>query len=475
MSEPEHPGRTGRVATLWRRAHVPVDPASLVAFRVAFGLLGVVSAFRFLDFGWDERLFAAPIFRFRYFGLDWVPVPASGTITAIFVALMVLGGLVALGLFYRVAVAAFAALFTYVQLIDVTTYLNHYVLVSLLALWMSVMPLAAHGSLDAWLRRRRALPEAPPLRAWMLWALRLQIGVVYVNAALAKATPDWLLHGQPMGIWLAARTDTPLVGGLFGHHETALVLGWAGFLYDLSIPLWLSWRRTRVPAYVLLLVFHGMTHVLFDIGMFPFIMSVAATIFFDPSWPRRVFRWREGMRRVTPRVPTPSRPRLLLAAALALFSLVQVLWPLRTHAYGGNVLWHEQGMRFSWRVMCREKNGSIRYRVRWAGSGRERYVFPQRYLTDHQEREMAGQPDLVLQLAHHVAEDHVRRGHEDVEVRVDAWVSLNGRPMARMIDPDVDLAQVDDGFSKAAWILPAPSGAPIRLRRPAGRVAEGER
>ncbi len=459
---------------LWARGHAPVDPASLVAFRVAFGLLGMVSAERFLSFGWDERLFDAPSFHFRYYGFGWVPTPPDGVVTGLFVAILALGSLIAFGLVTRLATVLFAVLFTYVQLIDVTTYLNHYVLVSLLAFWMCLMPLGARGSLDAWIRARRGRPPRPPLRAWMLWALRFQVAVVYVNAALAKATGDWLLHGQPMGIWLAARTDTPLVGDLFAHHEVALVLGWAGFLYDLTIPLWLSLRRTRVPAYTLLLVFHGMTAVLFDIGMFPWIMTAAATIFFEPAWPRRLLGRLVGPRDEASRPIEPTRPRRGLAVTLAIFALLQVLWPLRAHAYGGNVLWHEQGMRFSWRVLCREKNGSIRYRVRWTGSERERYVFPQRYLTDHQEREMAGQPDLVLQLAHHVAADHRARGYEDVEVRVDAWVSLNGRRMARMIDPDVDLSRVPDGLGKASWILPAPGGAPIRLQRPP-RVAEDER
>ena len=40
---------------------------------------------------------------------------------------------------------------------------------------------------------------------------------------------------------------------------------------------------------------------------------------------------------------------------------------------------------------------------------------------------MSGQPDLILQLAHHIRDDFERRGQGPVEVRVDALVSLNGR------------------------------------------------
>lgn len=123
--------------------------------------------------------------------------------------------------------------------------------------------------------------------------------------------------------------------------------------------------------------------------------------------------------------------------------------------------------------MVREKNASVTFRVRARGWPHERLVMPDTYLTAVQEREMATQPDLVLQLAHHVADDMRRRGLTEVEVRADVLASLNGRPMARLIDPDVDLARVeDDPFAPAPWILPAPSGAPPTLgRRTAALVA----
>jgi hypothetical protein len=141
-----------------------------------------------------------------------------------------------------------------------------------------------------------------------------------------------------------------------------------------------------------------------------------------------------------------------------------LLVPLRFLAYGGNVRWHEQGMRFSWRVMIREKNGSVTYVVRSKTTGRVWHVSPARYLTDIQEREMSGQPDLILELAHHVRDDFERRGLGPVEVRVDALVSLNGRRLAPLIDPTVDLSTVKDGIGRASWILPAPEGPPPRLR-----------
>ena len=77
---------------------------------------------------------------------------------------------------------------------------------------------------------------------------------------------------------------------------------------------------------------------------------------------------------------------------------------------------------------------------------------------------MSGQPDQILQLAHVIARDLREEGHASVEIRVDALASLNGRSMQPLIDPDVDLASIDDGLGSATWITPAPTGPPLKLR-----------
>src|SRR5690606_24591775 len=170
-----------------------------------------------------------------------------------------------------------------------------------------------------------------------------------------------------------------------------------------------------------------------------------------------------GTPQASPAPPRRRAPRLAIALGLA-YAAFQVALPLRFVLYGGNVRWHEQGMRFSWRVMVREKNGSITFFVRQQRTGRVWHVSPRSYLTPIQEREMAGQPDLILQLAHHVREDFERKGLGPVEVRAEALVSLNGRRLAPLIDPNVDLTAVQDGLGKASWILPAPSQRPPHIR-----------
>ena len=121
-------------------------------------------------------------------------------------------------------------------------------------------------------------------------------------------------------------------------------------------------------------------------------------------------------------------------------------------------------MRWAWKVKVRAKNGAVSYRVKLA-DGRSQIVSPRRYLTDYQQREMSGQPDLILQLAHHIGNEYNLRGQGPVRVYADARVSLNGRAAAVLIEPDVDLMRVRDGVGVASWITPAPSSVPIRLDR----------
>ncbi len=450
----------------------PLDGSALTAFRVAFGLLVAVSAARFFFYGWIEDFLLKPRFVFTYFGFSFVTRPSSPVLTAMFAALFFLGLFVALGLFYRVAIVLLFLVFTTIELIDVTNYLNHYYLVSLLALLLSFMPLGQMNALDVLIARKFRKTKGQPrttFPAWMTYLLRAQVAIVYFYAGLAKATTDWLVHAQPLNLWLSARTATPLIGPFLDQRWAAYVFSWAGFLFDSTIALFLLFGRTRPFAYVAVVVFHVMTSVLFPIGMFPYIMMVAALVFFSPSWPRYwIAKLTSAKSHATVASSPNARPLIVaecIGATLAIAYLAfQILFPLRHRLYGGNVLWHEQGMRFSWKVMVREKNASVTYLVRDPRTQREWEVQPRRYLDRRQEKEFGGQPDLVLQLAHVIAKDERERLGSDVEVRADVLVSLNGRSMHPLVDRTVDLAKVEDGFQRFSFVLPEPTEPPPHLR-----------
>jgi len=436
----------------------PIDGAWLAAFRIGYGLALAVSMWRFIAYGWVTDFFVRPTFFFKYWGFEWVQPLPEPWLYALFWGLVGAALCMAAGFLFRIASALFALGLIYVQLIDVSTYLNHYYLAALLAILLAVSPAHRCFAVDAWLARRR---ESHVSAAW-LYLFRTQVGAVYVFAGLAKLQSDWLLHAQPLRIWLAASTSLPWVGPLLMLPGVPLVFSWCGFVFDTTVVGFLLWPRARPYAYAVLLAFHAMTRVLFPIGMFPVIMSLAALVFFSPSWPRRLWR---GLGTAPSAVPLnkPKLQRTFLWLG-ASYLAVQVLLPFRYLAYGGNVLWHEQGMRFSWRVMVRAKGGGTTFVV-YSPLARHSYdVSPREYLTRFQESEMSSQPDLILQLAHHIHDDFQRRGYGDVEVRAQSRVGLNGRKSAPFVDESVNLAQLRDGLAPARFVLPSPSQPPVHTR-----------
>lgn len=442
--------------TISQAALRQVDIASLAAFRILFGIVMCAGLVRFLATGWIEKMYGEPSWFFTYVGFGWVRPWPVWAMYVHYCVLALLAICIAVGAFYRIACLLFVVGFAYTQLIDVTNYLNHHYLVVLVAVQLAFLP--AHGAWSIDAHRKPALRRTT-VPVWMVWLVRFQIGVVYVFAGLAKLKGDWLLYGQPLNLWLSARTETPLIGWLFAKPEVALAMSWAGFAFDTTITAWLSWPKTRLPAYAVLVVFHGLTGYLFNIGMFPLIMTTSALILFSPSWPRRLIK------RLGPppsSLPTSSAkiPRAV-ALVIALHVVVQLALPLRHLVYPGPVLWNEDGMRFAWHVMVREKHGSVMFVAHFA-DGRALQIPPNNYLTWRQEREMATQPDLILQLARRIGDDLHRRGHRDFGLHAITSVSLNGRPPVPMIDPDVDLLRVRD-FGPRTWVSAPPDSDPADI------------
>jgi hypothetical protein len=257
-------------------------------------------------------------------------------------------------------------------------------------------------------------------------------------------------------MWLAGRTGMPFVGWMLDERWAGHVASWLGAAFDLTIVVWLLWRRTRLGAWLAVVVFHVLTWRLFAIGVFPWVMIAATTIFFDQSWPNRyldrLFHPRVEAR---PRVERPDavRPTLGWVAAAGIWAVVQVAVPLRHFAYAGDVRWTEEGYYGSFRVMLTEKAGLLEFVVTDPATGERWTVAPTSVLTDWQARQAVVRPDLTLAAAYLVADDFARRGHADVEVRADSWVSFNGRRRQRMIDSAVDLAALGRRARSSDYVL----------------------
>lgn len=420
----------------------------MVTFRVLFGLLMFVSVIRFWSNGWIESQFIDPSFHFKYFGFYWVP-ELNAEATYLLFAIMAVSSLgIAFGAAYRVSAVLFFLSFSWVELLDATYYLNHYYFVSLVALIMVFLPAHRAHSLDVFLGLVNSRSKIPALG---LNLIKFQLGLVYFMAGVAKLNADWLLEAMPLAIWLPAQSHLPVIGGLMTYTESAYIFSWAGALYDLLIPFVLLSSRFRWIGYGAVIIFHLLTWWFFQIGMFPFIMIGATLVFFSSDLHERIHRFVRW--KYNPSENRVSRVKPISMSVMSAFVIFQLIFPFRHVFYPGNMYWTEEGYRFGWRVMLMEKAGHAQFRVRDT-AGSEIWVDNGDFLNPVQEKMLSTQSDFMLQFADHLKEYYTDQGVEVEKVTADVFVTLNGRSSRRFIDPEVDLASLDDSWTHKSWILP---------------------
>ena len=473
-----------------------VDTGSLVSFRIFFGLVMLWEVYRFFDRGWIDRYWSEPVFNFTYEWFEWVePLSADG-MTALFYLLGLLSVFIIIGLFYRVSAWLFFLIFTYMFLLEQARYLNHFHLVILISFLMALLPAHRTFSVDSWLFPKLRSEWVP---RWTVLLLQFQIGIVYFFGGIAKLNRDWLT-GSPMDAWLPRRSDFPVIGSYFDLPEVIYFVSYSGLLLDLlAFPL-LMIRKTRPWMVLALVMFHFMNDRLFTIGIFPWFMIAALTIFLPPDWPKQLYRYiadkslhiklfliavglsgayfgawfHEGISTVPfltaflitliliwdfnkkPEVPRGTIPVKLNTSAnrwivggLALWVMFQVLLPLRHVAIPGNPSWTEEGHRFAWHMKLRSKSCNETFYIKHRETGERIEINGMPFLENWQRRKVSARPQLVIQYASYLSSiSHNQPVYANIEC------SLNGGPYRQLIDPGVDLTKVKfRDWKKNDWIL----------------------
>ena len=127
---------------------------SLSVFRFLFGLLMSVSIVRFWLKGWIEELYINPTFHFSYSFFEWVKPFGEYTYLLFFIC-FISALLVCIGLKYRLSIIVFFLSFTYIELMDKTTYLNHYYFVSVVSFLLIFLPANLSFSVDSILKKKK--------------------------------------------------------------------------------------------------------------------------------------------------------------------------------------------------------------------------------------------------------------------------------------------------------------------------------
>lgn len=411
----------------------PIDSAILIYFRICAGILMGQELINGLTLG-KLRQYTEPSFNFSYQFFEWIkPWPYEGMI--LHYALTIFSAFaVAFNYHYRIFSKILFTGYVLLFLFDQTEYINHTYLYCLLSFWMMFLPLDQ---------------SRPTFPAWIRNLLLFHMALAYFFGGIAKLNSDWLM-GTPMDIYLSERTHYPL-GFIYQRPWAPYVYSYGGLLFDLFIVPLLLYRHTRVAAFIMAIIFHLSNVAMFGLATFPWFSILMTSLFLNPSWPRRIPVLRSFMPWGIEKI-SQERSRKL-EAVLITYAFIHLMLPLRHHFYPGVSNWTEEGHMFSWRMMLRDKKGTLNFYIQ-RPSGELELAKPLDHITSRQYDDIIGKPDLILSFAHYLRDYYKKKYGEPVAVYASARVSLNGRPRKEMIAPGVDLAKENRSLFPYQWVLP---------------------
>jgi len=437
----------------------PVDSSTLATFRIAFGLCLVWSVVTNFLRGRIKSKYIDREFYFTYPYFDWVePLPGDG-MYILFAIVGVSALLIAIGLFYRLASIVFLLSYAYIFLLDQADYNNHYYLICLLAFLFCLTHANRWMALDSlWKRKFGINADAGWVPYWNVFILKVQIVIVYFYSGIAKINTDWL-RGEPMRGWTRNWVEfLPHIPDFLDSELSIYMLSYGGLIFDLAIGFLLWQRKTRLVGIAMAVIFHLTNHWMLYIGIFPFLMIGSTVLFLEPETPRKFLEkiiTKLKKNTVVNREKKTRFPRLAIAF-VAVYLAVQLLLPLRHWLYAGNVAWTEEGHDFAWRMMLQTKHDcSFIFIATNPETGETWSIYPAGHLDKMQLYRMCEGPLLIAQYAHYLGKRLQENGVENPIIRVKTKVSLNFRPYQEIIDPKVNLLEVDiSPFRHADWIVP---------------------
>lgn len=419
------------------------DNRMLAIFRMLFGLLMAMHCILAILKGQVYRNFISPPFTFNYIGFDFLqPLPGQGMY--IFFSLMALAALmVMIGYRYRFCSLVMACMWTIIYLMQKMDYNNHYYLMVLLCWMMAFVPAHHRFSVDA---HSGFAEQKNVCRQWVPILFIGLLAIMYVFAGISKFDPDWL-SGRFLEIMFSRYRNHTFLSGIYSNSGFALLISYAGLLFDLLIVPALLWKKTRNAAFLLSCCFHLFNSYTFHVGIFPYL-GIALNLFFYMPIQTSL---KEPQSITTGHTPYQR----LIRIALPLFLTIQLLLPLRHFIFPGNVFWTDEGYRMSWKMMGRTKSGWVKFKVTDAEGRLKEYIDPAKELSTTHCMWLAGSPDMIWQYAQRTKKKYQDTNNMRVKVFAVGEVSLNRRKPQPLIDSTINLAeQTWQPFRHSAWILP---------------------
>lgn len=416
-----------------------IDNSGLVLFRILLGLLIVAESFGAILLGWVEAVFIQSKFTFNFIGFDFLQILHGEKMYTYFFVMGIFGLLITFGLFYRLAMVLFTFMWTTVYLIQKESYNNHYYFLILICIIMIFLPANGKLSADAKLFPKLKQTKVP---RWMPYLLLFQLAILYFYAAIAKLYPDWL-DGTFSRILLNGITQRRFLLDIFNQKWFLLTYAYAGIFFDLLIMPALLWKKTRKLAILASFGFHLFNAYSLKIGIFPFLALSFIVLLYD-TIPLKFLNGKEEIS-LTNRINT----KFFLVFFIPFF-IVQIILPLRHHFIKGDVLFTEEGHRLAWRMMLRERKGTLNIKVVNKKTGVSHYHNYASELTPKQVKLLSNSPDIIWQYCQKLKKE----ARQPISIFVECSVSINRRPYYKLIDEKTDMAKAKfDYFRHNEWVL----------------------
>jgi hypothetical protein len=144
----------------------------------------------------------------------------------------------------------------------------------ILLLYLMLCPCGAAWSIDAWIRRRKGILKGPALvYPWPIRLMFLQMTLIYFFNGVYKASGNDWIKGDSLYLVLCDLTlarwsyvQWPIWPALLR------VSSWAVLSWEVTFPLLICWRPTRLLALGMGVAFHIGIGLSMEIGCFPWYM-----------------------------------------------------------------------------------------------------------------------------------------------------------------------------------------------------------
>ncbi len=426
-----------------------IDNSALIVFRIIFGLLCFLESVGAIFTGWVKRTLIEPEFTFTFIGFEWLQPLPGNWMYLYYVIMGVFGLLIMIGYKYRWSVIGFIAMWTATYLMQKSSYNNHYYLLIFLSCIMAVLPANTYLSVDAKLNR---VVKSNSMPQWCSYIFIAQMFIVYTYGSIAKIYPDWL-DTSFMEILLKSKEHYYIIGDLLQRKYVHYFLVYGGILFDgLVIPL-LLYKPTRKFAFFASIFFHLFNSIVFQVGIFPYLSLAFILFFYEPKIIQNIFlKHKPFYDKAEIIYPKNRKPFLVI---ISFYFLIQLVLPVRHWFIKDNVLWTEEGHRMSWRMMLRSKNGRTNFYVVDKQTNEKTFIDLNKYLTNKQKHQVYTKPDVIWQFAQRLEKQYAKID-KDVAVYAECYVSVNGRPYKKLVDPEIDLANIEwNPFKHSSWLLPS--------------------